>query len=623
MIGLTTVRNLMRGPAIRYRTPDDLRRRYRHLYEAELYPTPDGGAIFHEARLWRRRGINALRVRGDRFEMAFQHGRLLREEIQRGTLAHVGMMARHGIRNSIGDGALSRVVQWYADKALAEPMLRRGLARARERGDREAINEGHGLAEGSGLPLKTVLRAPLGPEVAQVLLGRSSGLAVGASDPNHCTSFTAWGERTRGGELIIGRNTDYPLTGYYDAHPTVIYFEPTDGAQRFMGVTSAGCHNASAGGMNEAGLYLCTHTVPACTVDEEQFPVLMVGQQVLREARTLDEAADLIMEARPAAGWNFHVVSSRERKAMTFELSSAHVATTPCEGEWHVTTNHYRQPEMEPHHLFVNQTVETDTRARLDRCYEMMAEADGELDAATAAAILGDKYDRTVDRVRCGPNTVSASTTVSSSVWLPDSGKVYVANGLAPVSQNDYVELPTVTAFDEHTFADDDYEVIAQDRFRRSHASMLEAEVLYQRAREAFEYDNDADTATDRMLEAVAVDGTNPGLWLHCALYALRAGRTDVARRAVDEMLAADWDPQRHRVARYLRGRLAAHDGDAGAARAYLTTVVGDPEAGPRLVAAARKTLGKLERRRRVELGAHELSPMSWMPDAFRYLGVF
>jgi hypothetical protein len=619
MTAIATVRNLLRRP-VDHAIPSDVRKRYRHLYAEQVRELPDGSQAFGAARLWRREGINVLYVRGDRFEMAFQHGRLLSDAIAAGTLAQCGEIPRHGIRNSIGDGPLAKLVLWYARHAIAEPMLRRGLERAREQGE-DSLLEGYGLSEGSGLSVDTIFNAPLGPEVAQTLLGKTSGLAVG-SEPNQCTSFTAWGSKTAGGELVIGRNTDYPLTGYYDEHPTVIYFEPTDGAQRYMAVTSAGCHNAATGGMNEAGLYVTTHTVPASTVSEEGLPVLMVGQAILRTASTIDEAEALVMEAKPAAGWNFHIVSTHERRAVTFEMSSARIAKVESSGETHFTTNHYRARSMDEHHLFVNATVETDTRARMDRCVEMVDAANGALDAAGAAAILGDKYDRTVGKVRSGPNCVSASTTVSSSVWLPDSGKVFVANGTAPVSQNTYVELPALSHFDAESFGSSDYETIDQDRFRREHPAVLEAEQIYQRARQVFEYDNDAGAAVELMQEALVVDDSDPGMHLHLALYALRAGREGIARSAVTKMLAIEWDPQRTRVARYLRGRFAASDGDRDAALDDLRAVAESPDTCPRLAAAARKIERKLSRRKRVALGANELSPMSWMPDAFRYTGL-
>ena len=302
---IAPLRHAFRRRVVSRRVPEDLRRRYRTLYDARVEPTPDGGARFDRARLWRRGGVNVLRLVGDRFEMAFQHGRLLQAEIARGTLEQTGLLVRDAIRNSFGNGLLSSLFNWYADKCISEPIARNSLAFLGD-SSRQSLAEIYGLAEGCGVPVRTVLRGGLGPETAQVLLGltESKFAASGAQ----CSSFAAWGSATKDGEMIIGRNTDYPLNGYFDASPTAIYFEPTDGAHRYLTITSAGLHTPGVCGMNEHRLFVCVHTVPTCSVSESGLGVFVVGHEILRRARNLDEAAALHRAARPAAGWNYNVV---------------------------------------------------------------------------------------------------------------------------------------------------------------------------------------------------------------------------------------------------------------------------------------------------------------------------
>jgi tetratricopeptide (TPR) repeat protein len=608
------LRHLVSGPGVGHRAPLALRRRYAALYEAEVVPTADGGATCAGGRLWRRRGVHVLHLRGDRFEMAFQHGRLLRDEIAHGSLERAARIAHDNIRNSLGDGVLASAVSWYTNAAIAEPMLRNGLRRARERGD-DSLLDAYGLSEGSGVPVRTIVHAALGPESAQTLLGKTAG-TVTATDPSQCTSFAAWGSATAGGQLIIGRNTDYPLNGYFDAHPTVIYFEPTDGALRYMTVTSAGFHNAGVCGMNEAGIYLGIHTVPAATVSEEGLPIFMVGQQILREARTLDEVEALLEDARPAAGWNYHAVSTREHRAVTFEMSCTRLARRPSRGDYHVTTNHWTQPEMAAHHLFVNDTIETDTRERMARAAEMIEQAAGTLDAAGAAAILADKYDRATGRIRRTPNVIATGATVSSSVWLPAEGVVYVAAGRAPVSQTGYVGLPTLDAFDPERLADTAAPILDPTGLPSCRPDMVEAEHLFIEARCALEYHHDTARAAELAAAATALDADNPASHIMLALFAIRAGRHDVARDAVDAALK--FAPG-HPLARFLRGRLHAHFGDVDAAKEDLRAV-GDGQRP--LPIAAGKTLARLRRRRRLPLPPTELAIMTFLPDAYRYTGL-
>ena len=79
----------------------ELKRKYRYLYLEKVQALPDGSYAFHNARLFRREGINVLFLKGDRFEMAFQHGRLLSEAIQSGVLAELHRMIPNIIHNSV------------------------------------------------------------------------------------------------------------------------------------------------------------------------------------------------------------------------------------------------------------------------------------------------------------------------------------------------------------------------------------------------------------------------------------------------------------------------------------------------------------------------------------------
>jgi len=614
---IAALRHAFRRRAVSGRVPGGLRRRYRALYEARVEPTPDGGACFGRARLWRRAGVNVLRVVGDQFEMSFQHGRLLEAEIARGTLLQTSLLVRNTIRNSFGNGALSLLLNWYADKCISEPIVRSGLAYLGGSPE-QSLGEVYGMSESCRVPVRTILRGVVGPETAQVLLGLSEAKVGGGLQ---CSSFAAWGSATRDGEMIIGRNTDYPLNGYYDANPTVIYFEPTDGAHRYMTITSAGFHIPGICGMNEHGLFIGVHVVPASTVSELGIPVFLAGHEILRRAGSLDEAAALLDAARPAAGWSYHVVSTRERTAFTFELCNAAVARRPCRGDVHITTNHWTQPATLPHQLTAISTFTADSNARAERMRMLIDAAHGALDAAGAAAILADTIDPVSGRARCFPNVVAANHTVSSSVWRPDAHTVYVGVGSAPTSHGPFLAVPTPDALDPEALALAPIELLDAAPRGAGAPGLAEARQWVIAARIAFEYHNDAGAAAD-MMACAAAHFDDPALDLAWALMEIRAGRFDRARGPVERAIDQDWDPRRSVIARYLRGRLAADRGSADTARADLRAVQSNQHAEDRLVTAARTAERKLGRRARLRLRATEIIPMGWLPDAFRYFGL-
>jgi hypothetical protein len=615
---IAPLRHLFRRRAISSSVPAEFRRRYRGLYEAAVEPQSDGGACFERARLWRRGAVNVLRLVGDSFEMAYQHGRLLEAEIARGTLEQTSRIVRNAIRNSFGPGLLSWLANVYADRCISEPMVRSSLAYLGGP-PAQTLADLYGIVESCGIPVRTILRAVLGPETAQVLLGLTEAQVGGGI---HCSSFAAWGSATKDGEMIIGRNTDYPLNGYYDTSPAVLYFEPTDGAHRYMTITSAGYHIPGVSGMNEHGLFVCVHTVPTCTVSELGIPIFLLGHEVLRRARTLEEAAALIGAARPAAGWNYHVVSARERSAATFELCNAAVARRPCQGDVNITTNHWTQPATRPHLMTAIATFTADSQARAEQVQALIEAAGGNLDAAGAAAILSDVIDPVSGRPRCFPGAVAATHTVSSSVWRPDAHTLYVGVEGAPTSQGRFVALPTCEALDPEALSHAPVEYLDPAPPCGGPPGLSEARQLVIAARIAFEYHSDAASAAD-LLACAARHYRDPAIDLSEAIMEIRAGRYSGAWNSVERAIGQNWDPHTAAIARYLRGRLAADQGTVDSARADFRAVQENGQGDERLIAAARTAERKLGHRRRLRLQPIEVVPMGWLPDAFRYSGRF
>ena len=119
------------------------------------------------------------------------------------------------------------------------------------------------------------------------------------------------------GELIIGRNLDYQLNGFFDAHPTVAYHEPTDGTQAYVSIGSAGLHTPSLTAFNQSGIYLAVHMVPTNETSFSGVPVFFTSSEVISKARTLDEAIAIFRRAHPTAGWTFVLASIHEKRVVS------------------------------------------------------------------------------------------------------------------------------------------------------------------------------------------------------------------------------------------------------------------------------------------------------------------
>ena len=599
-----------------YDVPSSVRQKYQHLYEQSVELKPDGSKQFGEARLFNRGGVRVLYVKGDRFEMAFQHGRLLRDEVHQGALSQVANIVANSARNSfpkipaVVEPAIKAIYKVYGQNMLNHGAKTFGVSMD------DYLLESYGLSEGAGFNLDDVVHAMVGPEILQVILGEMS--AKNAPKPaavNECTDFAVGPSGTESGGYVIGRNTDYPLNGSFDRFPTVIYYHPTDGTQRSMAVTSAGLHMAGVVGFNESGIFLGVHTIPTTQVSKKGNPIFGVGQYILRNARSFDEAITLFKKMRPAAGWTYSLVSTKEGRSASVELSNHNVAVRETTGTAHIQTNHYKSPEMQSANLDLNASINEDTRARYARAEQLIGENPGKLDVTYAVRILSDKWDPFNQEIRGLANVIAAHTTLTSVVLDTGAGHIFVASGLAPVSTTPYVELPLVNRFDPDKFGEEYYGVIENSSYHRDYPRESQAEQLYIKAKTAFETDVDAKKSSRILADVIAMDPKNAAYYFVRGIITLKAH--DVADAKATFAACTKLNYEHYKLAcRYYLGRIAADRGERAEAEAAFKSVVEQarPETEAPLIRAAVRSLDKVKKRGRLKLNADTIA--IFMPEA-------
>ncbi|MBC8869914.1 MAG: hypothetical protein H8E44_10875, partial [Planctomycetes bacterium] len=208
--------------------------KYGHLYRDHVRENPDGSRSFHQGTLFRRSGIYVLHLKGDRFEMAFQHGMLLKEQASQGIAVGAARLVERAVRNSLGDRPImARMATNYIHKRYSDEMWFAAGRMATV--DPGCLDEVYGLSGGSGISRATITRGLLAAEVLFVLSADQASKRRAIEyvpQAGQCSGFVAWGPYTGDSQLIVARNTDYGLNGYFDRFPTVIYYEPTDGDMR-------------------------------------------------------------------------------------------------------------------------------------------------------------------------------------------------------------------------------------------------------------------------------------------------------------------------------------------------------------------------------------------------------
>ncbi len=537
--------------------PDAVKQKYASLYEMQTQTLPDGSLSFHNGRLFERNGIRVLSLKGDRFEMAFQHGRLLAEEIRNGSIPKAAQMLGNSVKTTlpnipvISEWIITKLYELVPDKMVntmqsAYPDIFAGLQ-----------HDAWGLSEASGLSTEQVVYGMLAPESVMVLYGKlSQGGLLSRPNGNACSAFAVWNSKTKDGSMIIGRNTDFGLNGYYDKYPTAVYFQPTDGGQKYLALGSAGVHLSGILGYNESGIYLGVHLIPTKDVSADSLPMFIAGQEVIKRAKNFDEAVEILSSFRPGSGWIYLLASTKERKAASIEFSHNHMGIRNSSGDFHIQTNHYETPQLEPYNFFSNHAIYEDSHARMDRINEMINSTDI-VSTQTSADILSDKWDPYHKTIRGVGNTVSVHTTMTSAIFDAGQNKLYMANGMAPVSQNEYIELPSPDLFNADTFSESGSQIISSKSYVTEHPAKARAEKKFIAAKIAYEIDMNTKEAEQLMLEALRADTSNPHYYMTLAVFQLKQNKTNDALSNLEKVTTM-YDKHLANVAQYFIGRIHA-----------------------------------------------------------------
>ncbi|MCO5167679.1 MAG: C45 family autoproteolytic acyltransferase/hydrolase [Planctomycetes bacterium] len=215
-----------------------------------------------------------LHLKGTPYEMGFQHGRLLREQV-RG-------MARRILDNQDGLGKTAEYQAYLMMRPLMHDLLRPHIpARFRE--------EMRGLADGAEVPYADVEASNLFPEAF------------------HCSGIALRGAATKDGALYHVRILDYMTRLGLQDVALVIVHQPTDeGLRSWINVGFAG-FIGTVTGMNEAQVAL-GEMGGSGLGHWDGVPMALLMRDALERAGTLAEALE-VFRASPRTCEYYYVIS--------------------------------------------------------------------------------------------------------------------------------------------------------------------------------------------------------------------------------------------------------------------------------------------------------------------------
>ncbi len=221
--------------------------------------------------LQNQQGHTILYVQGSHFEMGFQHGKFLKEKIQRNIQQH--LKKKPETTSELKEKRLAKFL-----KAL--PCVISYIPQ-------KYIEEMHGLAEGSETDFNDILLLNLFPEMF------------------HCCGITASHNASIDGSLYHARVLDYSEGKDLQSSAVLIIAKPNE-CHSFMNVTYAG-FIGSVTGMNEKKIAI--GEIGGQGYEHwDGMPMSFLLRSILEKANTLDEAKDILIRT-PRTCEYYYVIS--------------------------------------------------------------------------------------------------------------------------------------------------------------------------------------------------------------------------------------------------------------------------------------------------------------------------
>lgn len=251
------------------------------------------GKILEKARLLRPdagdpAGVNVLHLRGTPYEMGFQYGRLLREEVQACVYRVVGRARRWASAQSMDEAY-----------DLMAPYI-----------PRQEKEEMRGLAHGAAIPLRVIHWLHAIPEVSEY---RYKGKFKWRGEGTSCSNLVAFGGATADGKVYQLRVLDWNREFGVQRWPVILVHEPDNGnaSVTFSFAGFIGC----VSGMNEKGMAFGEMGYGNPEGESlEGIPFVFLFRKLMRETSTLEEAAAMLKAQRRTCSY-VYVISDANSKA--------------------------------------------------------------------------------------------------------------------------------------------------------------------------------------------------------------------------------------------------------------------------------------------------------------------
>lgn len=271
------------------------------------------------------------------------------------------------------------VLDYFSNKALdslSQPWMKflskifyNQMVRAMFRGTPNYLaEETDAFAAGAGFDPIYLRRALSLPDLMAIVNALGSNDLFRNLPAAGCTSIAKKDDEA----FLVGRNLDFGGAELWDKHPLILVSIPEPGSSelKHISIGAHGIHFAGITGINEAGITFAVHQNYTKDASLDGIPMAYIGEIVLRNARTLDEALVILQKNRPASLWTFVLSNLQTHEAIAVEISQKHFSVRKMEVDNFVQTNHLLNQDIRTEEEFISTGTKQNSIYRMGVAYE-------------------------------------------------------------------------------------------------------------------------------------------------------------------------------------------------------------------------------------------------------------
>lgn len=189
-----------------------------------------------------------------------------------------------------------------------------------------------------------------------------------------CTSFAAWGERSEGGKLILGRNFDFYINDEFSNEKMIAFINPDNGNKHAF-VTWPGMIGAVSG-MNEKGLTVTINAGKSAIPLKAKTPISLLTREILQFASNFEEAIQIAKSREVFVSESIMVGSAQDKSAILIEVSPKKMGVFRVENgtDFLVCSNHFQSEAYETDKRNKRTIEESHSNYRFERMNELITE---------------------------------------------------------------------------------------------------------------------------------------------------------------------------------------------------------------------------------------------------------